>query len=195
MWKELNHGCTMLNVKEAEYVMGMRDAVHAHGLASKYLRHAKTEITILWRDPVLKRLVKARPDAWIEIDDEPVLVSLKTTADCRDFRFGGQYAKMCYHAQDALYQAGFYYLSHTLPRMVTIAVENKPPHEIAVYSIGTEILRSGQQLVSKWVDLLAQCEEEGEWPAAVEGEVPLVLPSWAVPDGDFSFSDLVAIGE
>jgi hypothetical protein len=97
--------------------------------------------------------------------------------------------------QDSIYSSGFYYLSHTLPRMITIAVESKPPHETAVYSISVDIMRTGHQLVARWAEILTECEKAGTWPAAVEGIVPLNLPSWAVPDGDFGFDDLVAVDE
>jgi hypothetical protein len=100
---------------------------------------------------------------------------------------------MCYSAQDALYQGGFYYLNHALPRMITIAVESRPPHESAVYSISNEILRMGQQQIARWAETLNQCERMNEWPAAVVGEQELALPSWAYPGGDFEFSDLEPI--
>lgn len=194
-WCEANQGKILLSVKEEAHIRGMVEAVHANPIAHKYLRFGKKELTLVWRDPSFKRMFKARVDNFIEIglDDEPVLVSLKSTVDCRDFRFGAQYAKMGYHAQDAIYQNGFLQLTHKLPRMVTIAVESKPPHETAVYSIPTDALRLGQQLVSKWVHKLQECEHANAWPAAVEGETELQLPSWAFPQGDFEFDDLEPI--
>lgn len=189
-WKEQNAHKTQLNIKEMVFVEGMRDAVHAHPIAHKYLRVGKVECSLVWRDPQFKRDFKARVDNWIEVMGDAVLVSLKSTVDCRDFRFGAQYAKMGYHCQDAIYQAGFFYLTGELPRMVTIAVESKPPHEIAVYRIPTDVIRLGQQTVFKWMEMLAECEKTNKWPGAVEGEQELALPAWASPDGDFDFDDL-----
>lgn len=191
---EANRGKILLSVKEEGYIRGMVEAVHANPVARKYLRFGKKELTIVWRDPSFRRDFKARIDNFVEIEDEPVLVSLKTTVDCRDFKFAGQYAQMAYHAQDALYQNGFYQLACELPRMVTIAVEKKPPHETAVYRIPNDALRMGQQLISKWAVKLAECEKANTWPAAVEGEQELSLPSWAIPSGDFSFDDLEPLG-
>lgn len=194
-WCEETDGRFQINEKEAKRVIGIRDAVHANPAAHRYLRHGKKELTMVWTDPSFNRQFKARVDNFLEIEDEPVLVNLKSTVDCRDFRFGGQYAKMAYHAQDAIYQNGFFQLNHELPRMVTIAVESKPPHETAVYLITNDVLRQGQQLVSKWVETLAECERTNKWPAAVEGEQELQLPQWAYPNGDFQFSDLEPILE
>lgn len=187
-----NQGKTLLNVKERDHVVGMTLAVHANPVAHKYLRFIKTEVTLVWRDPSYNRDFKARIDAVTDIGEEPVLVSLKSTADCRDFRFGAQYHKMGYFAQDAIYQSGFWYLNHTLPRMVTVAVESKPPYESAVYNISTDICRAGQQAAQRWLIRLAECEQTNTWPGAVEGEQDLVLPSWAI-EGDFSMDDLEPI--
>jgi len=194
-WCEQNEGKILLNVKEEAHIRGMVEAVHANPDAHKYLSHGKKELTMVWRDPSFRRDLKARIDNFIEIgiDEEPVLISLKSTIDCRDFRFASQYAKMAYHCQDAIYQNGFFQLNHQLPRMVTIAVESKPPHETAVYLTTNDVLRQGQQLVSKWIETLAECERTNKWPAAVEGEQKLQLPSWAFPGGDFEFSGLEPI--
>jgi exodeoxyribonuclease VIII len=189
-WCELNAGKTLLNEKENAHVEGMALAVHANPVAHKYLRHIRSEVTMVWRDPSFKRDMKARLDAITDIVDEQVLVSLKSTVDCRDFRFASQYAQMSYHAQDAIYQNGYFQLTGTLPRMVTVAVEKLPPYEIAVYNIPVDVLRLGQQQVSKWLELLAECERTNKWPGAVEGEQDLVLPAWATPGGDFEFADL-----
>jgi hypothetical protein len=171
----------------------MKAAIDCHSVAQRYLRVGKSECSIVWRDLTFRRDFKARLDHWIEILGKPVLVSLKSTVDCRDFRFSAQYARMAYHCQDAIYQAGFYYLTGELPRMVTIAVEKLPPHEIAVYNIPTDVIRAGQQQVAKWIEVLGNCERNNTWPAAIEGEQDLVLPAWASPDGNFDFDDLEPI--
>jgi PDDEXK-like domain of unknown function (DUF3799) len=192
-WCRENEGKIQLNEKEYGHVEGMARAIHANPVAHKYLRFVRTEVTMVWKDPSFKRDMKARLDAITDIEDDQVLVSLKSTVDCRDFRFASQYAKMSYHAQDCIYQNGYFQLTGTLPRMVTVALEKLPPYESAVYSIPTDVLRQGQQLVSKWMETLAECERANRWPAAVEGEQELQLPSWAFPGGDFEFEDLEPI--
>lgn len=189
-WCEANEGKTFLNQKEFAHVEGMALAVHANPVAHKYLRFVRTEVVMVWKDPSFKRMMKARIDALTDVAEETVMVSLKSTVDCRDFRFASQYAKMTYHCQDCIYQDGHFRLTGTLPRMVTMAVESKPPYESAVYNIPNDALMQGQQLVSKWLERLAECERLDQWPPAVEGEQDLVLPSWAVPGGDFQFDDL-----
>jgi hypothetical protein len=192
-WCVLNEGKTQLNQKEFDHVEGMSAAVHADPDAHRFLRFIRTEVTMVWMDPSFKRLMKARVDALTEIEDESFMVSLKSTVDCRDFRFESQYAKMLYHCQDAIYCAGYFRLTGTLPRMITVAVESKAPYECAVFEIPEDALRQGQQMVTKWSERLAECERTDKWPGASQGVRTLVMPSWALPGGDFQFDDLEPI--
>lgn len=189
-WAEENASKTQITAKERDYIAGMVAAVWTHEPAARYLKHAATEVTMFWRDPVFKRDCKARLDAWKEDGEETYLVSLKKAADVSEKWFGRQYADLCYHAQDAFYQSGFYYLNKETPKMVTIAVEPKQPHEVAVYKIGNEILRLGQQKIGEWIMKLEICEKSGKWPGAIQDEKDLSLPPWAYPSGDFAFDDL-----
>lgn len=192
---EENAGKILLNQKEADYIDGMAKAVRSNPDAFKYLRYVRTEVTLVWRDPTFKRNFKCRLDGITDIDDEPILVSLKSTVDCRDFRFEAQYYKLCYHVQDALYQNGYYHLNGSLPRMVTIAVESKPPHDSAVYNIPNDVLRQGNVDLANWLEKLAECEASNKWPGAMEGERDLHLPSYAYPGGDFDMNDLEPIAQ
>lgn len=198
-WCAQNDGKILLNAKEEDHIRGMVQAVHANPNAHKYLRHIRSEVTMVWKDLTFKRDFKARVDAITDIEDdtgienETVLISLKMTTDVRDFRFAAQYHKLCYHAQDAIYQQGYYYLTGTLPRMVTIAIESKPPHESAVYRIPIDVLRQGQRDVERWLLALQAAELSGRWPGAMPDEQDLALPSYAYPGGDFEVDDLEPI--
>jgi hypothetical protein len=191
-WYEANNGKTLLNVKEMDYVTGMTEAVHANPDAHRYLRAGigKNELTAVFRDLTFRRNFKIRIDRLIEIEGESVLVGLKSTVDCRSFRFGPQCHKMCYHVQDAIYQNGYFYLTGTLPRVVIIAVDSRPPHDSAVYRVPNDVLRQGQADLARWMERLVECEKTNEWPGAEQGEQDLVLPSYAYPGGDFQMDDL-----
>lgn len=192
-WHEAAEGKTRLNEKEYRHVQGMARAVHANPVAHKYLRFVRTEITAVWRYSLFGRDFKARFDALTDLEDDTVMVSLKSAVDCRDFRFASQYVKMAYHVQDAIYEAAYNYLNGAAPKMVTIAVESKPPHEIAVYRVTKQVLDQGEADLRKWMQTLNQCEAANYWPPAAEEEQDLVLPAWATMDGEFSMDDLEPI--
>lgn len=198
-WCDENADKTQVTAKQHEAIGGMVKSILGHPAAARYFKHtsaASTEVTLFWRDPVFKRDCKARLDTWKEIGEETYLISLKKAVDVSEKWFGRQYADLCYHAQDAFYQAGFLYATKgiELPKMVTIAVEPKAPHEVAVYQISIDILRLGQQKIGEWTQKLERCERSGKWPGAIEGEQELTLPSWAYPQGDFNFDDLEVMG-
>jgi hypothetical protein len=192
-WAKENAEKTQLNQKEYDHVLGMTRAVHANPVSHKYLRFVRTEVTAVWRYSLFGRDFKARFDALTDIDDETYLVSLKSTTDCRDFRFASQYVKMAYHVQDCIYESAYCYLNGSAPKMITIAYENKPPYESAVYLVGKSVLNQGDADLRKWMQRLNQCEAANRWPPAVEEETELVLPAWATADGDFSMDDLEPI--
>jgi hypothetical protein len=193
-WCEENSGCTLLNRKEADQVAETVAGIRTHKVAEQYLRHGKSEVTMVFHDPALGCDFKARIDKMTaNRKHEAVLISLKSTTCCAEFEFSAQFARLHYAAQDALYQNGYHYLRGDLPKMVTIAAEKNAPYECAVYVIPNDVLRVGQQLIAEWVERLNECEKKDRWPAAMEEEQELALPSWAVPGGDFSFDDLEPI--
>lgn len=190
-WCEENSGCTHLNRKEADQVAETVAGIRAHKVAEQYLRHGKSEVTMVFHDQAVGRDFKARIDKMTATrNKESVLVSLKSTTNCREFEFTSQFAKLHYAAQDALYQNGWFYLRGDLAKMVTIAAEKNPPYECAVYVVPNDVLRIGQQQIAEWVQRLNTCEKSDKWPPAIEDEQELALPGWAVPGGDFEFNDL-----
>lgn len=184
-WCAANEGRVQLNQQEFEHVKGISRAVHSNEVAHKYLRFGKRELTMVWRSMKYKRQCKARIDNLIELDDEPVLVSLKSTADCHERKFGQQYHTFSYYVQDALYSDGFFTLTGQLPKMITVAVDNKAPYETCVYRIPEDVLMQGDRVLDEWMARLDKCEKTNTWPIASEGEVTLSLPAYAYEDFDF----------
>jgi hypothetical protein len=193
-WCKQNHGCFLVNKDEHASVIAQAAAVESNPAARRYLARGKSEVTMVWIDRASGRDCKARIDRLTtNAKKEAVLVSFKTTTDCTERAFTNQYARMCYAAQDAFYQGGYWYLRSDLPNVVVIAAETKAPHETAVYTVPADVLRVGQQQIQKWIGMLAECERTDKWPASMEGEQELSLPSWAMPGGDFTFDDLEPI--
>jgi exodeoxyribonuclease VIII len=190
-WCMANKGLLQLTQAEFEDVKGISRAVHANVDAHKYLRIGKRELTMVWRSMKYKRLCKARIDNLVELDDEPILVSLKSTVDCHERKFGQQYHTFSYHAQDALYSDGYFTLTGQLPKMVTVAVDNKAPYETCVYRIPEDVLMQGDRILDGWMATLDKCEKTNTWPIASEGEVTLSLPAYAYEE--FDMSDLEPI--
>lgn len=185
-WEQfkLDHiGQQLLSVEDRDFVAGMCAAVHKNPTARRYLKTGESELCALWTDPAAKRNFKARLDRF-SLEDN-LLIDVKTTRDCRPFRFGADAFRLGYHIQFSLYSDGIYYLTGKLPKVVVVAVENKPPFETVVYLVPDDVLQQGKEDCSRLLARLAECERTNTWPPEIEGEAFLSLPTYAYqPEGD-----------
>lgn len=181
-------GQQILTEEERDYVAGMCAAVHKNATARRFLKMGESELCAVWTDPAAQRPFKARLDRF---DPEGnLLIDLKSTRDSRPFRFGADAYRLGYHIQFSLYSDGIYYLTGNLPKVVVIAVENKPPHETVVYHVPSDILQQGKEDCSRLLLRLAECERTNTWPPDIEGEAELSLPSYAYQSDGDDLSDL-----
>jgi hypothetical protein len=141
-----------------------------------------------------KRQAKGRADWLKHLDGVPHMVGLKTARDCRPFVFGAQCAKLGYHLQFAFYHDGYESITGKRPRMIEIVVENTPPHAVAVYRIGGDVLEQGRDEYTQLLETLEFCESGNVWPGPAPQEQELTLPTWAYAAGDDDVEGLGLIG-
>jgi hypothetical protein len=111
---------------------------------------------------------------------EAVIVDVKTTSAGADYgMFSRQAAQLNYHVSAAWYchLAGL----NGLPpaRFYWIAVEVAAPYAVAVYEIHPDALDLGVGKMNDALELIAQCEDAGEWPGYAPESQCLNLPHWA----------------
>lgn len=184
----------ILTAEQRDNLIGVSVAVRKCAAAKRYLAAGTSEISLLWRDKAAVRDFKGRIDHLL-VESSPLIADLKTTRDCRPFKFGNEAYRLGYHMQAAMYADGYYYLTGKLPRVVIIAVENKPPYETAVYRVSDEILHQGHEDYMRLVAQLEECERSDNWPPALETETDLSLPTYAYGSGDDDLTDLQLIAE
>jgi hypothetical protein len=178
-----NSGKEVLTTEQHELAQAMGRAVRADPIAMKYLSFGEPEVTMRWS--LNDRACRGRADWITKIDDEPVIVGLKTARDCRPFQFGAQEASLGYHMQHAFYHDGYVAITGTLPRLVEIVVETAPPHAVVVYRIPADIIDQGRDDYMNLLNILDACERTNEWPGPGNGmEMELTMPSWAYPGTD-----------
>lgn len=184
-----NAGRKILKEDEFEIAMAIRDAVRSHPIASKYLRKGVVEATLVWDDPETGVRCKGRPDF---ITDDHVVVDLKSTRDITPWNFGRDAYNMAYHVQAAFYCDGYEQISKRQDaRSVIIAVEQKAPHDVIVYTLDDETLGIGRDAYRGMLGKLVECEKARSWPGyAFDSEMALRLPAYAMPDD----GDIEALG-
>lgn len=183
-----NAGRTILKEDEFETAMKIRDAVRSHPVAARYLRKGITEAALVWDDPETGVRCKGRPDF---ITDDHVIVDLKSTRDITPWSFGRDAYNMAYHVQAAFYSDGYEQVAKFQDvRAVIIAVEQRAPHDVVVYTLDDEVIGIGRDAYRGMLARLVECEKARDWPGYSPVEVPLKLPAYAMPDE----SDLDALG-
>jgi hypothetical protein len=195
-WDEfsaINADKTILKSEEFMAAIAMRDAVRSHPIAREYVAAGEPEIALQWTDSETGMACKGRLD-WLNTEDGPVLVNLKTCRDVTPFAFQRQAASMCYHVQDAFYAGGYETITGTVPRVVIVSVENTAPHDVVVYRVPPEVLEIGADEYRRWLRMLQECQRSKRWPGiSEEAELEFSLPAWLVPD-ETNLSDLGLTG-
>lgn len=169
-------GKTIITEDEFVDVGAIQKAVRDNVDAMLYLANGDPEVTLQWT--IWSRPCKGRVDWLTTVDDEPILVGLKTSRDCRHFAFGSQAAKLGYHLQWAYYFDGYEGITGKRPKVVEIVVENEAPHAVVVYVIPDDIIQQGRDEYMVLLEQLAECERTNSWPGPAIGEQILTLPSW-----------------
>ena len=186
----------IITKKQGDLLVTMVAATRTSQTAMRYLgASGPSEVSLVWRDKAAGIDCKGRIDKLAHVGGKPFIVDLKSCRDCQPFRFGNEAYRLGYHIQLAMYRGGYFYLTGELPDVVEIAVESKPPHEIAVYTIPEEVLQQGHDDYARLVRRVMECEESGEWPPALETETDLSLPSYAYGDLGDDLSELQLISE
>lgn len=176
-WLKEHEGVQPLKPDELQQAQDMVKALREDETAGPIIEACRVEEPCTWTDPKYGFKCKGRFDG---IDGHRI-VDLKTSSDFRPFGFGRQAARYLYHGQIAWYHDGAVQAKlidgKTSP--IIIAQEKEAPYDVAVYEADDWVLDSGRALYRRLLARLKLCMDTGEWPGAVTGIQPLLLPEWA----------------
>ncbi len=175
-WLAEHEGAQMLTAEDYERIANMSASVRGHRAALAAVQGA-TEQVVTWTDPTTGLACKARLDIIGEgVND------LKSAVDVSPRNFGYAAAKYLYHGQLAFYHDGLIHSGRLTPRYLPlfIAVQNRPPWDVAVYNMQSEHVEAGRLLYQRLLRRLAECAAADWWPGVAPEITPLRLPEWAV---------------
>jgi len=126
---------------------------------------------------------KAKIDALrLKAPNIATVIDIKTTSDASPQAFAKQSANYLYHMQLAWYCRSVG-IGEGLGDCYIIAIENTPPHAVAVYIFDAEALRVGWHLckraVREWKEYKLDCKLNDESFAYGDDIHDLSLPAWA----------------
>ncbi len=169
----IDAGKSVLNQKEYNNTLAIRDAVRGNAKAMEYLSGGEPEVTLTWKLGDFS--CKGRADyRGIAIAD------LKSTKDCSPRKFGRACLEYGYFGQAAWYSDGnFLATGKRLPFRI-IAVESSPPHLVTVYRVTDEQLAYGREQYLSLLGKLDYCRKNNFWGGYTEeDELDLVMPEYA----------------
>lgn len=193
-FQRLNQGAMIVTAKERDAMVGMATAARRNAPIRKYAgAKGPTELSLVWTDATSGRRFKCRLDKWIP--STRTVFDLKSTANCQPYAFGNQSYKLGYHIKMAIQWLGAKACFGVDDVHLKLgAVESKAPHESAVYRITSDVRLQGLEELDTLLRRLAECEKTNTWPAEMEEESDLQLPTWATPndatDEDFALEGL-----
>ena len=181
---------TGLSPDQSSTAYAMAKAVHDHPGASALLDSCEEkQLSLVWRENNL--LCKGRLDGLSS--ELKTVIDLKTCADASPEAFSRKIADFGYHRQAAMYLRGATYHGIDVKNYVIIAVEEPPPHAVALYTLTERIpsalgrmgdrlspVEYGNHELLRLLDLYEQCEATGKWPSYPEKPVAISLPAWTV---------------
>jgi len=189
-FKANNRGFEILKENEYQLVQSIANAALSDPRAAKYLSGGAAEATLLWTHVEPATLgsggfsieCKARLDM---VHAGTAIVDLKTTRDASPKAFSSQCFDLGTHIQLAMYQDAYAATNggEILPVKV-VAVENRSPFVVQVYSMDDEILELGRITYRGLLQTLACCRNTGRYRGYYDGELELELPRWARPATD-----------
>ena len=171
----VNAGRTILKPDEFQRVLDVRDAVKAHKVARRLLRRGKPEVTLQWRDPDTRMLLKARPD-WIGSDG--TLLDLKSTRTIEMRTFSRLAVQMHYIEQMSYYRMAMRERGYTVGPVYLLVVEVEGPHDVGVYELEAEALDAGEDVVHGLLQRVKDYHLFKNPPGRCPGAETLDIPPW-----------------
>lgn len=173
----------------------MRDKVFALPLARELLEHpdGQAEVTILWIDPDTLAPCRATLD-WLippcQRWPRGAVIDVKITYDASPGAFLGlvdgearrwfssHVHAYKYHWQADVYTRAYHAIFGTIPIYGWIAVENKPPHEPALYDASPWMLELAREEYLPHLEDIRSAMMYKQWPGYAATFVSAPKPAW-----------------
>lgn len=164
--------------EELEHLTGMIESILKHEGARRLLSNGIPEVVGYYRDDETGLKCRVKVD-FLRFDVSAV-IDLKTTKDCSITSFSKDIWNRGYHFQLAMYCEAVRAISgKKVEYPAFVAVEKKPPYEVAVYLADDGMLDLGYQQYRRAMRTLSECLKTGQW-ARYQTEIQqIALPHWA----------------
>lgn len=173
-----NIGKNYISLEEYQIMLGMKESIYAHPIASQLLDvDGMNETRFDWVDPDTGVKCKIKPDH-LNFKKE-YCVDLKTTKCAKEGVFDRSAFDFRYHVQDAFYLDGLEANGIKMKTMAFIAVEKEPPFLVNTLFFGKREIEVGRRTYKKDLAIYAECLATNQWPGYEQMMHLMGLPEWA----------------
>lgn len=185
---EQNQDRTVVTAEQFDAMLGMVDSLSNHDVATDLLTGGLCEVSIVWRDPVTRLMLKGRTDHWQR--DRRLVSDFKTGWDIEGVE--KQIENRGYYRQLGMYCDGFELLTGERHTGAIVVAETSPPYSVKAAPLDDEYLDAGRAEYRRLLDQIAECIQSNNWPG-VESPAVWTRPVWAVerPTLDIDWSGVV----
>lgn len=156
---------TVLTGNQYDAMPKLKEAINRNKDAVKFTTGGVAEVSYFKIDEDTGFVVKCRTDYEIRRGGKFIISDLKTTKSSDPRFMDGNFKKLGYHIQDAVYSD----ITGT-DAFVFVAVESKEPYVVtAPIIMPSELKRLGHLKYRKAMRGIKQCMESGVWPMYVSG--------------------------
>lgn len=175
----LNDGKEVLSASDYRTCIRIRDAVHAHPVASGLLTGGVAEQSIFASDPETGELIKCRVDYLLN-GLSGMIIDVKSTPDASPRAFGHSAAAFRYDIQPPWYfdvlQAAF---GIQPTQFVWLAFEKLPPYAVGVYFARPADIQMSRITARRDFHRILHYKRLNQWPDYGAQIRPLELPGYA----------------
>jgi hypothetical protein len=181
-WKEFEAACVAslrvgLLPQEMEDLQGVSNAVHSNREAHSLIESMRHEVSMFWHDHLLGSC-KCRID--LLNPDRAAFCDLKSTGSIEPHAMTSTQYKMGTHIQMGWCRWGLQEITgRRISSALIIAIEQKPPYDVAVYDMTTAFLDKGMEEAKEIAQRYRIAQSTSNYPGIAGGERLLLdLPGW-----------------
>lgn len=184
-WRAANSKKTILTNegrdRQWDSVVGMSDTLKSlkwfNPSQPDYRKY--NEVSIYWRDDGIA--CKARLDRVIPMEDEVLVLDLKTTDSISVGKFQTKLVELGYDFQAAWYSHAAELIYNKPARFIFVAIERTDPFSMDFFEVPKHMIKEARYKNEKAISILKECQQTNEWPTRKPSLKLLDYPKWYQP--------------
>ena len=184
-WREANSKKTILTNegrdRQWDSVIGMSKALQTLEWFNPEQKDYRkfNEVSIYWTENDIK--CKARLDRVIPMENEVLVLDLKTTDSISTAKFQSKLVDLGYDFQAAWYSHAAELVYGKPARFIFVAIERTAPYTMDFFEVPRFMLKNACSRTDKALGILKTCLERDEWPTRQPTLKVLDYPKWYKP--------------